>query len=94
MEKVEKDNVINLAIEKNDATMWAPKDALWLAIKDIENNQPVFGKAKKVLIIALDDTEGNYETRFIQAGMKSSECLALCEVMKTVFTRNLLRYGY
>ncbi len=38
---------------------------------------------EKVMIISLDDTDGNYSVKWSQAGLKSSEMLSLLEVAKT-----------
>lgn len=48
-----------------------------------------FENGKKVLILALDDIDGNYSVSFVQAGMKMSECISLCEVAKTIFLEQM-----
>jgi hypothetical protein len=76
-------DIINLANKTNDGTKQSPEQALSTALDDL-GKYGAFEKGKKLLILALDDTDG-YSVSFIQAGMKMSECLTLCEVAKTLF---------
>jgi len=71
--------VKSLGEYKNDATMMRPEDALHGALDDIASGVVT---PTKVLVILLDDRDGMYAARFVQSGMKMSECVALCEVMK------------
>jgi hypothetical protein len=48
-----------------------------------------FKQGKKLLILALDDTDGMYNISFVQAGMKFSECIVLCEAAKQTFLRDM-----
>ncbi len=81
------DNIISLSEKTEDGKMHSPKQALELAISDI-GNYGAFKEGKKLLILALDDA-GGYNVSFIQAGMKMSECLALCEVAKTLLLEQM-----
>lgn len=74
--------VVSLGERTNDATMMRPEDALHGALDDIAAAAIT---PTKVLVIMLNDKDGRYETRFVQAGMKMSECVALCEIMKHNF---------
>ena len=74
---------ISLAKRTNDGTKWSIEDALKQALEEV-GKRGAFEKGKKILIIALDESDG-YSINWIQSGMKMSECLALCEVAKTQF---------
>ena len=43
----------------------------------------------KAVIIYLDDRDGSYHTGFAQAGLKMSECVALCEIGKDRFKKEI-----
>jgi hypothetical protein len=77
------DKVISMANKTGNAMMQTPEQALQVALTDI-GKHGAFKEGKKLLILALDDNE-QYSVSFIQAGMKMSECLTLCEVAKTIF---------
>lgn len=51
-------------------------------ISDIKHDRRSFNKA---LVIFLDDTDCQYNPGFANAGMSMTECIGLCEVMKTIF---------
>lgn len=53
-------------------------------IRDKEDNSH-FKKANKMLIISVNTKNNNYEIGWMQAGMKMSECISLCEVAKMKF---------
>lgn len=80
-----KDNVINMANAGRNAMLQSSRQALEEAIIDIDNKRGAFAEGKKVLIIALDDSTGEYCISWIQAGMKMSECMALCDIAKGCF---------
>ena len=82
------DDVISMANKLRDATLQTPEQALEDALKDI-GELGAFKDGKKILIIGLDETDGKYDVSFIQAGMKMSECLALVEVAKIIFLKEM-----
>lgn len=82
------DNVISLGEKTKDATYVSPKQALEDALNDI-GKRGAFEHGKKLLILALDDTQDNFSVSFTQAGMKMSECIALVECAKTIFLSNM-----
>ena len=85
-----KDNVINLSDVTGDAGMSSPKQALEDALKEIESNDVGgFKNCKKMLILALNEDDDQYVVSFIQAGMKMSQCLTICEVSKTIFLTDM-----
>ena len=85
-----KDKIVKLADRSNSATLWSPKDALEDALSTIESEVPnAFTEGNKILIIALDDSNEQYKITWIQAGMKHSECMALCEIAKSEFKSSM-----
>ena len=81
-------DVINLGKETGNGTLQSPSQALNDALESIGQNG-AFEKGKKLLILALDDTEENYSISFIQAGMKMSECNNLCDIAKALFKEEM-----
>ena len=78
--------IVSLSEAHNNGIVRSPKDALEDALGDIGKNGAL-EKGKKLIIISLDD-EGNgdtYTVNWYQAGMKMSQCVALCEVAKIQF---------
>lgn len=84
------DKIISLAQKTGDASFQTPEMALKDALDDI-GKRGAFKEGKKLLILCVDqgEKEDKYEVSFIQAGMKMSECLALCEVGKTLFLEQM-----
>lgn len=76
--------IINMGEQTNNGALQSPKQALECALEDIDGGRGAFAGGKKVLILALDDND-QYSISFRQAGMKVSECIALCEIAKTLF---------
>ena len=62
--------IINMAAATQDGTKQSPE--LW-----------AFEKGKKLIILALDDTDDEYAISWCQAGMKASEMVALLDVAKS-----------
>lgn len=77
------DKVISLAEKTGDGCMHTAKQALEEALADLAEGE-FLENHDKILVLALNDSDG-YDVRFIQAGMKMSQCLTLCEVAKTIF---------
>ena len=82
------EKIVNLGDVTGNGFMRNPEQALKDAL-DCVGKEGAFENGKKVLILALDDSDGSYEVNFMQAGMKMSECIALCEVAKTVFLEEM-----
>lgn len=75
-----------MALVKDDAKLWAPKDMLRDAIQAIEKAKPDETRsAPKAIVIWLDDRT----ISFNQAGMRSSEILGLLEVAKVTVLRGM-----
>ncbi len=67
-----------------DASMWTIPQMLRTA----------GGHAKKqgynkALVLFLDDTEDNYRVGFMQTGMRCSEMLSLCDVIKDIIKEEM-----
>jgi len=83
-------NVIDLGKLKNNGGYTSPKSALEEALNCLGNEKEgAFHKGKKLLILCVDDTEGQYQVSFINAQFKMSECVSLCEVAKQVFLKEM-----
>lgn len=82
------DNIISLGEKTGDAKMQSPEQALRDALNEFGEGGCFEGR-KKILILSLDDAEGEYIVNFIQAGMKMSQCVSLCEVSKTIFLKEM-----
>jgi hypothetical protein len=80
--------IISMADACHNGQVRSPEAALRDAINDV-GKEGALEHGKKVLILALDETDGNYGVTFYQAGMKMSECLALCEVAKILFLQDM-----
>jgi len=80
--------VLSLSEHTGRSTLTSPEQALESALEMI-GQRGAFEHGKKLMIIALDDKEGQYGISFVQAGMRMSECVALCEVAKIEFLRQM-----
>ncbi len=79
------DNIISMSKKTGDAGMSSPREVLEDALIEVEKKESgAFKDCQKLLVLALDDND-QYVVSFIQAGMKMSQCVALCEVAKTIF---------
>ena len=78
-----------MANHSGDGTKWSPKDALNEAIESIDKNDGAFNQdLKKILIIAIEDSDvDNYNIGFIQSGLKMSECITACDIVKSKFRK-------
>jgi len=79
-------NLISLSEVTGHGTLRSPAQALDDAKQSTDG---AFANGKKVLIIALDDSEGKYDVSFIQAGLHMSECLSLTEIAKDMFKQEM-----
>lgn len=66
---------------RNDASLMTPELVLRDAMQEFDVGQRWSGWPK-VLVIALDDRDGNYRIGFTQAGLRCSEMVSLIEVLK------------
>ena len=79
-------NIKSMGKFSNDGRLMSPTEALSTAIQDIEDGHL---KGRKILILALNESEDQYEVNFIQAGMKMSECVLLCDIAKSLFKEEM-----
>ena len=75
--------VTNMGKHSNNGALSSVESVLKDAIDKIGKKGAFIG-GKKILILCLDDTDDQYQVSFIQAGMAMSECIALCEVGKSI----------
>ena len=78
------DKISKLSDKTRSAFMHTPKEALQDSLEHIGKNG-AFKEATKLIVLCLDDTSGNYNVNYVQAGMKASECVGLLEIAKTLF---------
>lgn len=76
--------ITKLAEKANDSFMASPEDVLKDALEQFKPGGK-FENNKKVLVLTINEDDGNYSVSFIQSQMKMSECVALSEVAKTIF---------
>lgn len=80
------DNVTLMGDYDNDGCKWTPEDVLKKALKYIQDADPknptVFNNPKQLVILALDDSTGDYEYEILQAQFHDVELIALLDVVK------------
>lgn len=74
-------SVTSLADYTGDSRHTSPEQLLHDALGRLEPGGEWDG-VEKLLVIALDDDDGNYGTSAMQCGMKYSEVVALLEIAK------------
>lgn len=77
--------VVSLVERRDDGRLWTVSDMLQKAVNDLPN----LSNYNKAILLLLDDRNGNYSTKFYQAGMVKSQIVALLEVCKTWFVMAL-----
>lgn len=82
------EKIISMAEKADDAAFQSPEQTLEISLNDI-GKYGAFKNGKKLLVLCLDESEGNYSISFNQAGMKMSECVSLCEVAKIIFLEQM-----
>lgn len=84
---MERDNVRYMADKKHDGRLWAAEDALRDAIVQIQQGKR--DPKDKVLILFLNDRDGNYDVDYVQAGLRASGCANLCNFGNSLFKRDV-----
>lgn len=79
-----KDGVISMAERAQSGTRWSVEDML----KDLIADKERLGDYNKAVVLLLND-QGQYTTGFNQAGLRMSECVALCEIGKDLFKEEM-----
>jgi len=87
-----KGNIVNMASHFNSGKLANPEMVLQDALADI-GKRGALKEGKNILILTLDQGKkgDGYSIGFYQAGMNMSECIALCDIAKTLF---LTEMGY
>lgn len=80
--------LLKLSEETEDARMWSVKDALKDAEKTFDDPD-LEESHKKVLVLLVSTQNETFTVNYIQAGMSSSQCLAVLEVAKTSFLKDM-----
>jgi hypothetical protein len=75
--------IVNLSERSENAAHRSPEQLLKDALSYIEEGR--FEGFKKMLILTVDEQDEQYRVYWMQAGMKNSECVALCETGKMKF---------
>jgi len=70
---------------KEDALLVTPEQCIKSVLNDDLGKRGAFKNGKKIIVIALDDSDGEYQFSFSQGGFKVSEILALLSVVKKYF---------
>ena len=82
--------VIDMSEKAGNGFMRTPESALKDALESLgKEGEGAFEHGTKLLVLCLDDTEGQYSVTWVQAGLKMRECLSLCEVGKTLFLKEM-----
>jgi len=77
-------NVTSIYKNETDDSPLSPKETLESCMATI-GKKGALKKGDKLLILALDDTNGHYSVSFFQSNMKMSECLSLTQVGGSLF---------
>lgn len=75
-------NVINLGEKTNNAVFSTPVDTLEDSLQRVRDGK--WKDRSKVVVISLDDKDGDYNASWIQCGMKTSELLALFAITQAM----------
>lgn len=80
--------VISMGLHAGNATMISPQQCLERMVERVGDQGDLAG-AKKVLVLALDESDGEYDVIFSQAGMDMSECITLSVIAKALFLEDM-----
>jgi len=77
--------IISLANKTDNGMMQTPENALLDALETVRSGE--WKGSGKILILSLGEGDNNdeYNVGFIQAGLKMSQCVTLCEASKMRF---------
>lgn len=79
-------NITHIGSKTEDSTHYNTIQVLESVISQIKNGEL---ECNKLLVLTLDDTDGQYNTTFTQGQMSMSECISLCDISKTLFMREM-----
>lgn len=81
-----KDNVVNMALEKGDCTLWDMDQMLSYAQEKLANDQL---RGKKAILLMLDDEDGKYIIDWIICQMNNVELVVLLDSAKHIILQEL-----
>ena len=82
------EKITRISNKGNSSMMSSPEQALQDAL-DYIGKKGAFKEGKKLLVLCLDESNGEYIISYVQAGMKMSECATLCEIAKSSFLKEM-----
>jgi len=87
-------DIIKLADSANSGAYRSPEQMLIEALEEVRSG--AWSGNKKMLILTVDEEDNQYSVNFMQAGMRMTQCISLCEVGKILFLTemNYTRSGY
>ena len=77
-------DIISFSQATGNGEIATPEEALNDALKSL-GKKGAFKHGKKLLILCVDDADNQYKVSFIQAGMRMSGCVTLCDIAKNIF---------
>jgi len=80
----ESDNIVHISNYSNNSFAITPTQLVAETIKDLETEGSIVFGTKKMLIICLDDSNDEYNILIRNAGLKTSETIALLDLAKKV----------
>lgn len=81
--------VVNMSDMSDSAIHYGPEQALKDTIERIQKKQGGWDKCRKLLIIGLDDSDGEYHVGWRNAGMRGHQMLSLISVLKAIILRDM-----
>ena len=75
--------IISIADAAGSGTHRSPENMLEEALKEVREGS--WEGRKKMIVITVDEDDDSYIVNWMQAGMRMSQCMALCEVAKVKF---------
>lgn len=74
-------SVVRLVEKTQDARHWSAKDVLEAALKDVEQGK--IGPNDRLMVISVGPRDsGEFDTHFLQTGLRASEMVMLLEIVK------------
>lgn len=83
-------DIKNIGYIKNDAKLISPEQCLRDCLENDIRKRGAFIEGKKLIVIGLDDNDDKYSWSFNQAGMSTSEIVALLEICKKQIIDNYM----
>jgi len=80
------DRVINLSKRTSNGIVNTPQRLLEEELERVDEQDC---PPRKMIVISIDESNGNYDISWSQAGMKMSECIAACEIVKNTFLNEM-----